>query len=85
MPHPTTLMKITSRCGEQAIGALNDALVAKAVEARVLKIREVRADTTVVEANVAYPVGSSLLAKGIARMATLARRVKDQGLQPGHG
>jgi transposase, IS5 family len=80
VPHPTTLMKITSRCGEQAISALNDALIAKAAEARVLKMHKVRADTTVVEANVAYPVDSSLLAKGIARLAKLARRVKDQGL-----
>lgn len=80
VPHPTTLMKITSRCGEQAIGELNDALVARAAEARVLKMHKVRADTTVVEANVAYPVDSSLLAKGVARLAKLARRAKDQGL-----
>jgi IS5 family transposase len=63
VPHPTTLMKITTRCGEEAINALNEALLAKAAEARVLKTNRVRADTTVVEANVAYPVDSSLLAK----------------------
>jgi IS5 family transposase len=73
-------MKITSRCGEQAVGALNEALIARAAEARVLKMHKVRADTTVVEANVAYPVDSSLLAKGIARLAKLARRAKDEGL-----
>src|SRR5216684_2296885 len=54
-PHPTTLMKITSRCGERAIAELNDALLVKAAEARVLKTNRVRADTTVVEANIAYP------------------------------
>jgi IS5 family transposase len=73
-------MKITTRCGETAIGELNDALIAKAAEARVLKMHKVRADTTVVEANVAYPVDSSLLAKGIARLAKLARRAKQAGL-----
>src|SRR6266581_6370075 len=52
-PHPTTLMKITTRCGEDAVNELNEALLAKAVEARVLKTNRVRADTTVVEANVA--------------------------------
>ena len=80
VPHPTTLMKITSRCGEQAIGELNDALIARAAEARVLKMHKVRADTTVVEANVAYPVDSSLLAKGVARLAKLARQARSQGL-----
>lgn len=80
VPHPTTLMKITTRCGEQAVQALNDALLAKAVEARVLKLNRVRADTTVVEANVAYPVDSSLLAKGVARLVRLAARARAAGL-----
>ena len=79
-PHPTTLMKITTRCGAGAIDALNDALLVKAAEAKVLKTNRVRADTTVVEANVAYPVDSSLLAKGVARVAKLARRAQAQGL-----
>ena len=79
-PHPTTLMKITSRCGERAIAGLNEALLAKAVEARVLKTNRVRADTTVVEANVAYPIDSGLLAKGVAGLAKLARRAHAQGL-----
>jgi IS5 family transposase len=80
VPHPTTLMKITSRCGERAIGELNDALVAKAGEAKVLRLHKVRADTTVVEANVAYPVDSSLLARGITRLARLARATRAAGL-----
>jgi len=80
VPHPTTLMKITSRCGERAVEELNDALMAKAAEAKVLRMHKVRADTTVVEANVAYPVDSSLLAKGIARLAKLARHAKAHGL-----
>jgi IS5 family transposase len=79
-PHPTTLMKITTRCGEAAISELNEALLVKAAEAKVLKTNRVRADTTVVEANVAYPVDSSLLAKGVARLAKLAVRAQAQGL-----
>ena len=30
VPHPTTLMKITTRCGARAIDGLNEALLAKA-------------------------------------------------------
>jgi transposase, IS5 family len=79
-PHPTTLMKITTRCGEAAVNGLNEALLARAVEAKVLKTNRVRADTTIIEANVAYPVDSSLLAKGVARLAKLAGRARAQGL-----
>jgi IS5 family transposase len=80
VPHPSTLMKITTRCGPAAVDGLNDALLAKAVDAKVLKTNRVRADTTVVEANVAYPTDSGLLAKGVARMANTIRRVKAAGL-----
>ena len=80
VPHPTTLMKITTRCGQVAVDGLNEALLARAVEARVLKTNRVRADTTVVEANVAYPSDSSLLAKGVAKMAATAKRLRAMGL-----
>jgi transposase, IS5 family len=46
VPHPTTLMKITSRCGERAVAELNDALIAKAAERRLIKMHKLRADTT---------------------------------------
>jgi transposase, IS5 family len=80
VPHPTTLMKITTRCGERAVEALNEALLAKAHEAKVLKTNRLRADTTVVEANVSYPSDSSLLAKGVARMARSVTKLKAAGL-----
>ncbi len=80
VPHSTTLMKITSRCGVAAIDGLNEALLAKAVEAKVLKTNRLRADTTVVEADVAYPSDSGLLAKGVAKMATTVKRLKAMGL-----
>jgi transposase, IS5 family len=80
VPHPTTLMKITTRCGPAAVDALNAALLAKAAETRVLKTNRVRADTTVVAANVAYPSDSGLLAKGVARIVTVVKQLKALGL-----
>jgi len=80
VPHPSTLEKITLRCGEVAVAALNEALVAKAAEAKVLRVDKVRADTTVVEANVGYPTDSGLLAKGVARMAVIVAALKVLGL-----
>jgi transposase, IS5 family len=79
VPHPTTLMKITSRCGEAAVAALNEALLAKAVEAKVLRTDRVRADTTVVEADVAYPTDSGLLAKAIGKIARTVGRIHSEG------
>lgn len=79
VPHPTTLMKITTRCGEKVVTQLNEALVAKAQAAKVLRLDKVRADTTVVEANVAYPSDAGLLGKGVARMAKLVAKLKAAG------
>jgi transposase, IS5 family len=79
VPHPTTLMKITSRCGEAAVAGLNETLWAKAAEARVLRTHRVRADTTVIPANVAYPTDSGLLAKAVGKLARTVRRVHRAG------
>ena len=64
VPHPTTLMKITTRCGDDAVTGLNEALLAKAAAAKLLRTDKVRADTTVVEAAVAYPTDSGLIGQG---------------------
>ena len=47
VPHPTTLMKLTRRCGEAAVAGLNEALWAKAAGQKLLRTARVRADTTV--------------------------------------
>jgi IS5 family transposase len=79
VPHPTTLMKITSRCGDDAVAGLNEALLVKAAAAKLLRTDKVRADTTVVEADVAYPTDSGLLAKAIGTMARTVERIKAAG------
>jgi IS5 family transposase len=55
VPHPTTLMKLTTRCGSAAVDGLNETPLAKAAQAKLLRTNRIRADTTVVPANVAYP------------------------------
>jgi transposase, IS5 family len=79
VPHPTTLMKLTTRCGSAAVDGLNEALLAKAAGAKLLRTTRVRADTTVIPANVAYPTDSSLLAKAIRRIAATGRRIQAAG------
>ena len=80
VPHPSTLEKITTRCGAAAVEGLNEALLAKAADAGVVRLDKVRADTTVVEANVAYPTDSGLLARGVARMAVIVAALHKLGL-----
>lgn len=79
VPHPTTLMKITSRCGDVAVAGLNEALLAKAAAGKLLRTDRVRADTTVVEADVGYPTDSGLLAKAVGAMARTVARIKAAG------
>jgi transposase, IS5 family len=82
VPHPTTLMKITTRCGEDAVAGLNEALLAKAAGAKLLRTNKVRADTTVVEADVGYPTDTGLLAKAVGSMARTVARIKAAGAAP---
>jgi IS5 family transposase len=79
VPHPTTLMKLTTRCGSAAVAGLNEALLAKAAGQKLLRTARLRADTTVVPANVAYPTDSGLLARAIRRIAATGRRVQAAG------
>jgi len=79
VPHPTTLMKLTRRCGEAAVAGLNEALWAKAAGQKLLRTTRVRADTTVISANVAYPTDAGLLAKAVGKLVRAARRVQAGG------
>ena len=79
VPHPTTLMKLTTRCGSAAVDGLNEALLAKAAEAKLLRTNKVRADTTVVPADVGYPTDTGLLAKAVGSMARSVERIKAAG------
>jgi len=79
VPHPTTLMKLTTRCGAEAVAGLNEALLARAAGQKLLRTGRVRADTTVIPANVAYPTDSGLLARAVGKLVRAARRVQAAG------
>jgi IS5 family transposase len=79
VPNPTTLMKITTKCGDAAVAGLNEALLAKAAQAKMLRVDRVRVVTTVVEAEVAYPTDSGLLAKAVGKFARTVTRIKAAG------
>src|SRR5438067_11711862 len=79
VPHPTTLMKLTTRCGEEPVAGLNEAVLARAAGQKLLRTARVRADTTVIGANVAYPTDAGLLAKAVGKLVRAARRVQAAG------
>ncbi len=79
VPHPSTLGKLTARCGEKVIDELNRALIEKACGERVIKVNQLRADTTVVPANVSYPTDSGLLTKAISLIVTLVTAIHTAG------
>jgi IS5 family transposase len=79
VPHPSTIEKIVVRCGKQAVEGLNEQLLAKAWENKVVKLDKVRVDSTIVAANVAYPTDSGLLAKGVAKMVAATKKLKALG------
>src|SRR5258708_31894046 len=76
-------MKLTSRCGEAAVASLNEALWAKTAGTKLLRTGRVRADTTVIPANVAYPTDSGLAAKAVGKLVRTVRRVQAAGGAPG--
>ena len=82
VPHPTTLMKLTTRCGEAAVAGLNEALWAKAAGEKLLRTARLRADTTVIPANVAYPTDSGLAAKAVGKLVRTVRRVQAAAAPP---
>jgi IS5 family transposase len=79
VPDPSTLMKITKRCGDDVVSQLNETLLRKADAAHLVKLDKVRADTTVVPANVSYPTDSGLLSRGVARLARTVSYLKKMG------
>ena len=79
VPHPTTLMKLTTRCGSAAVDGLNETLLTQAAEAKLLRTNRIRVDTTVVPANVCYPTDSGLLAKAVRRIAVTGKRIQAAG------
>ena len=79
VPYPTPLMKLTTRCGSAAVDGFNEALQAKAAQAKLLRTSRIRVYTTVVPADVAYPTDSGLLDRAVRRIAATGRRIRAAG------
>lgn len=79
-PHPTTLIKLVKRCGPETLRELNELLVQKAREDKLIRGRKLRVDTTVVQANIRYPTDAGLLADGIKLVTRVVKRIQASGV-----
>jgi IS5 family transposase len=83
VPDSTTLIKLTHKYGEDTVRALNDALVLKLKEGKVVRGRKLRIDTTVVESDIHHPTDTGLLVDGVRVITRVVTRLKK--LVPGVG
>ena len=80
VPDSSTLIKLTHKYGEEMVKALNDTLVLKLKEEKLVRGKKLRLDTYVIEANIHYPTDTSLLADGIKVITRAVAQVKKSGL-----
>lgn len=85
VPDDTTLIKLTRKYGDDTLRDLNDALVLKLKEKKVIRGRKLRMDTTVTEANIHYPTDSGLLADGVKVITGTVARLKKLVMGVGKG
>jgi IS5 family transposase len=94
VPHESTVRKLVRRLGPEVVEDLTRALVEKATRERRFRVRAMRCDSTVVEADVRWPSDAGLaldatrlLAREGARAAAVvgegARRVQDRSRAAG--
>ena len=83
VPDSTTLIKLTHKYGEETVNALNEALVRKLKESKIVRGKKLRIDTTVVESDIHYPTDTGLLNDGIRVITRVVTKLK--GLVPGIG
>ncbi len=76
VPDSTTLIKLSHKYGDDTVHDLNDALVLKLKEKKVIRGKKLRIDTTVAEANVHYPTDTSLLADGVRVITRTVLKLK---------
>jgi IS5 family transposase len=76
VPDSTTLIKLTHKYGEETVKALNEALVLKLKESKIVKGKKLRIDTTVVESDIHYPTDTGLLNDGIRVITRTITRLK---------
>ncbi len=75
VPHESTVRKLTRRLGGAVVDELTRCVIAKAQRETRFRVRAVRIDSTVVEADVRYPSDAALSLDGARTLAREARKL----------
>ena len=75
VPDESTVRKLTRRIGAEAVEELTRVLIANATREKRFRVRAVRIDSTVIEADVKYPTDSGLAAQGVRALAREGKRL----------
>ena len=78
IPHYTTLQKAIKSIKSETLAQINEALILYAQEKKKEKGTSLRVDTTVVEANIAYPLDSRLLWDSIRVLTRVMERSRQK-------
>jgi len=77
VPDDKTLIKLTGRFGGEGVRAVFDTVVKRAVEAKIIRGRKMRLDTTVTESNIHYPTDTGLLSDGVRVVTRTIKKIKE--------
>jgi transposase, IS5 family len=80
VPDASTLIKLTNGPCQGLAEEVHGALVQRLAEKKVLHARQLRVDTTVVEADIRYPTDADLLADGARVITRTMKRLQRGGL-----
>ncbi|MBO8170119.1 MAG: ISNCY family transposase [Thermoanaerobacteraceae bacterium] len=80
VPHSTTLIKLTKKYGSETIDELNQLLLEKAKEQKLIRGRKLRVDTTVIESDIHHPTDAGLLQDGIKVITRTVKKIKETGV-----
>lgn len=80
-PDGTTLCKLTKKYGEDTIQRINEMILEKYKEKKVIRGKKLRTDTTVVHANIHYPTDAGLLTDCIRTITRTVTKLKERGVK----
>lgn len=76
VPNSTTLIKARNRYDEAMIEHLNELLVKKLTEEKIIRHRKFRTDTTVVESDIHHPTYATLLQDGVRVITQTVNKIR---------
>lgn len=79
VPHSTTLIKLTKKYGWDTIDELNQLLLEKARDQKLIRGRKLRVDTTVIESDIHHPTDAGLLHDSVKAITRTVEKIKQSG------